>query len=301
MPPAAETVTLGGSSLVFQNTYGPGVTEDYRLAILTAEHAFQAHFDDAVTVSMRFDLEAMDASISGHNVFAITPVSYDQLVAALASHATTAVDAVAVAGLPATDPSQGVGFWLCAPQARVLGLAPDAHELDDTVVLNSALPFTFGADAVGVLEHEISEGVFGRVSSLGAAEPAWQPMDLFRFDASGQRDFTGGADGVATFFGLDGAHLSQFQFHNAISASGEDDGFDLADWDNTAADAFGPGGPGQPGQMSATDLQALDVLGWTPAAHQGASAAAAGGLLRLWEDLPFAHASSHFGGFEAQP
>ena len=89
-------------------------------------------------------------------------------------------------------------------------------------------------------------------------------MDLFRFNACrASGAFTGGADGVATFFGLlDGAHLQRAaSIRNSISAAEVSDGFDLADWDPTVGDAFGPGGPAAAAAMSSTDLQILDVLG----------------------------------------
>jgi len=277
MPIAPESVTLSGSNLVFENTYGPGVTEAYRSAIIAAENAFQSHFSNAVTVSMNFDMEAMSPAFSAHNEYAVVAVSYRDFVNALTAHATTADDRTAVAGLPTTDPSHGVGFWIPAAEARVLGLASQGQTVDDTITLNSSLAFTFGGDAVGVLEHEISEGVFGRVSSLGLQQVGWQPMDLFRFDAFGHRDFSGGADGTATYFGIDGAHLTSLQFHNSIGAGGANDGYDLADWDHTSGDAFGPGGPGAPGTMSAGDLQALDVLGWTPGSTPGSSQTNPGG------------------------
>jgi hypothetical protein len=271
MPIAAESVTLPGSSLVFENTYGIGVTDAYRGAIIAAENAFQSHFTNAVTVSMNFDLQALNPAFSAQNEYSVVAVSYAAFVSALTAHATTADDFTAIAGLPTSDPSHGIGFWLGAAEARVLGLASAGGTVDDSITLNSRLSFTFGSDAVGVLEHEISEGVFGRVSSLGLQQTGWQPMDLFRFDAQGQRDYTGGADGTPTFFGIDSAHVSTLQFHGSISASGANDGFDLADWDHTSADAFGPGGAGSAGVMSPTDLQVLDVLGWTPASASGAS------------------------------
>jgi hypothetical protein len=274
MPLAAESVSFPGSQLVFQNTYGSGVTDTYRAAVLAAEHAFQSQFGNALTVSMDFDLAPLSAGVSADNRYALAGATYSQFASALAAHATTSEDHAAVAGLPTADPSSGVGFWLPSAEARVLGLASQAGGVDDTITLNSSLPFTFGADAVGVLEHEISEGVFGRVASLGVQQVGWQPMDLFRFNGQGQRDFTGGADGLATFFGVDGAHLTGLQYHNAISPGGANDGFDLADWGQTSGDAFGPGGPGNAGVMSATDLQVLDILGWTPSAAAGSSSQA---------------------------
>jgi hypothetical protein len=279
----AEMVTQAGSGLVFSNTYGPGVSQAYRVAIVTAENELQAHFTNSVTVAMHFDLQPLGAGVSAQNTYQLAGASYADFAAALASHATTAADMLAVAGLPAEDPSHGAGFWIPSAEARVLGLSTDTRWVDDTVVLNSDQPNGFGKDTVATLEHEITEGVFGRVSSLGIAMTGWQPLDLFRFTADGARDYSGGADGQAAFFGVDGGHLSGLEFHNAVDASGANLGGDLGDWD-TSADLGGPGGPGTVGALSSTDLQALDVLGWTPAAS-----AATAGALQLHDAEPTTH------------
>jgi len=264
-----EAVTFAGSGLVFVNYYGAGVTDAYRSAILTAENTLQSHFTNQVTVGVHFDLQPLGAGFSAQNNFSDTPVSYSAFRSALAAHATTADDLAAISGLPNVDPSGGAGFAIPTSEARILGLAAQSNTQDDAVVLNSNLNFTFGQDAVGAIEHEITEGVFGRTASLGFEGARWNPLDLFRFTATGQRDFTGGSDGVATFFGVNSTAVSSLQFHNSISAAGVNDGFDLGDWDHTRGDAFGPGGPGSPGSLSATDLQVLDVLGWNPTS-QGA-------------------------------
>ena len=259
-----ESVTQPGSGLVFVNYYGAGVTEAYRGAIISAETFLASHFTNSVTVGVSFDLQSLGATFSGQNSFSGVGVSYATLTAALRSHATTADDLLAVNGLPAADPSNGAGFSIPTTEARILGLAAQSNTIDDKVVLNSDLNFSFGQDAVGVLLHEITEGVFGRTSSLGFDGTRFGPLDLFRFTAGGVRDFTGGSDGVTTFFGVDSAHVTGLAFHNSISATGVNDGFDLGDWSNTHGDAFGPGGPGSPGTVSATDLRVLDVLGWNP-------------------------------------
>ena len=125
----------------------------------------------------------------------------------------------------------------------------------------------------GVIEHELTEGIMGRIGSLGVDDPsAWAPMDLFRFTASGQRDFTGGADGRPTYFSVNGSTVyTGLQFHNSVNSSHQFDGFDLAVWDQVGADAnahdpFGPGGPGagDPGTLSATDIMMMEALGWSP-------------------------------------
>ena len=259
---ATEAVTLAGSGLVFINSYDSSVSDAYRSAVLTAENFLQSHFTNPTTVSVEFLFQPLGAGSSASNSFGTVSVSYAAFAAALRTNATTADDQLAVNGLPATDPSRGAGFAIPASEARILGLAAQTNKIDDTVTLNSNLGFTFGQDAVGAIQHEITEGVFGRISSLGFEGTRWNPLDLFRFTANGQRDLTGGSDGIATFFGVDSNHVSALAYHNAISATGVFDGQDLGDWDHTRGDAFGPGGPNSPGAISAVDLQVLDVLGW---------------------------------------
>jgi hypothetical protein len=269
MPIASETVTLSGSGLVFNNTYGSGVNATFHTTILAAENFLQSHFANAVTLNVSFDAQPLPLSVAGENSFsssAVHHVSYAVLSSALRTHATSADDVAAVAALPAADPTQGQGFTVPVGMARILGLAgPGNGGIDDSITLNSSLSFTYGADALGVIEHEVTEGGMGRIGGLGIPSGTWGPMDLFRFTASGQRDYTGGRDGQSTFFSIDGQQiLTQFKYHNAVSTSGRFDGFDFADWDNTRGDAFGPGGPGSPSLMSATDLRVMDILGWTP-------------------------------------
>ena len=263
MPLASETITLAGSGIVFNNTYGAAVTEAYRGAIITAEHTFQGLFTGSVTLNVDFELQPLSAGFVSQSSFPTVTVSYSSLVAALHAHATTTDDFLAVAGLPTSDPSMGLGFTLPPGEARLLGLSIFTPAVDDTVLLNSKSGFTFGQDAVGAVLHELSEGVFGRIGSLGV-NLAWEPLDLFRFTAAGVRDFTGGADGVKTFFGLDATHVTTLAFHNSISAAGVFDGQDLGDWTGVKGDAFGPQGPSTPGSLSGTDLRLLDVLGLTP-------------------------------------
>jgi hypothetical protein len=276
-----ETVTYAGSGLVFVNSYGSGVTTTFRNEVVAAENYFQSHFTNACTINCSFDLQALNHAFSGENSFSPITVSYSSLVNALRSHATTLDDLAAVASLShLSDPSGGVGFEVPIGEARILGLAGAGSGIDDAVVLNNFY-WTASAlqnspnDAIAVIEHEISEGALGRIGSLGTDGP-WAPMDLFRFTASGQRDLTGGRDGLATYFSTDGSSVATgLQYHNSISSSGANDGFDLSDWDQVGSDAnahdpFGPGGPGvgDPGMLSATDLRIMDVLGWTPKAMQ---------------------------------
>jgi Ca2+-binding RTX toxin-like protein len=265
-----EAVTLAGSGLTFINDYDDTVTAAYRSAIITAENFLQQHFTNQVTLNVDFSFAPLSPGASAQNNFTEVNVSYASYAAALNAHATTADDRIAVANLPASDPSHGVGFALPQAYATMLGLASQTNETEDSVTLNSNLPFTFGQDAVGAIDHEITEGLFGRVSSLGIAEHRWNPLDLFRFTAAGARDFTGGQDGIATFFGIAPNDVSALPFHNSVNAAGQFDGDDLGDWDfSVRGDSFGAGGPGDAGTVSATDLQELDVLGWNPTSSTG--------------------------------
>nr|WP_294522384.1 NF038122 family metalloprotease [uncultured Rhodopila sp.] len=267
----SDTVTLAGSGMVFNNTYGSGVTAAFKDAIITAENFFQSHFSNAVTLNLTFNLASISNQFSGQNNFSnVTRVSYANFVAALDSHATTAEQWAADASLPSADPSGGTGIAVPAGMAEILGLKGTSATTDDSIVLNSNLPWTFGADAVGVLEHEISEGAMGRIGGLGVQNGWWAPMDLFRYSAPGVRDYTGGKDGAATYFSVDGSTLLT-RFHNPVSPAGVFDGQDVADWNATVGDAFGPGGPGSPGTISATDISVMDVLGWTPVAAPAAA------------------------------
>jgi Ca2+-binding RTX toxin-like protein len=271
-----EAVTQAGSGLVFINDYDATVSAAYRDAIIAAEHDLQSHFTNPVTINVSFALQPLDGAFAAQNSFSTLFVSYATLTSALRAHAVSADDQLAVAGFPAADPSGGAGWSVTTAQARILGLASQTNQVDLTVTLNSNLAWTFGQDAIGAIEHEITEGGFGRVGSLGQQSSRWAPLDLFRFTATGERDYTGGADGVTTYFGVDAQHVTSLAYHNAISASGQDDGQDLGDWASTHGDAFGPGGPNSPGTMSATDLRVLDVLGWnstpyTPPADEFAS------------------------------
>jgi autotransporter passenger strand-loop-strand repeat protein len=272
-------VAFAGSGLVFNNTYGSGVSTVFKSEIVAAENYLQSQFGNSCTVNCSFDLQNLNPNFSGENFFNPVVVSYSSFVNALKQHATTPTAIAAAASLTnLADPSHGAGFEISIGEARILGLAGAGSGTDDTVILNS-LYWTASAlqnypgDAEAVIEHELSEGIMGRIGSLGVADaPYWAPMDLFRFTASGQRDFTGGQDGQLTYFSVNGSTVfTGLQYHNSINSAGQFDGFDLADWDQVGADAnahdpFGPGGPGagDPGVLSSTDILIMEALGWAP-------------------------------------
>jgi hypothetical protein len=265
-----DTVTHGGSGLVFVNTYGAGVTSALHSAIIAAETYLESHFTNSVTLNVSFDLQALNPAFSAQDSFAWVNVTYSQLVNALQAHATSPDDTAAVNALNLmADPSGGAMFTVPNGQAKLLGLPGTTNGIDETIQLNSSVWTDANitanpGDAIAVLIHELSRGAMGRLGGL------WGPMDLFRYTTSGQLDNTGGQDGQLTYFSPNGQNINAgLQFHNPINAQGQDDGFDWADWDQvgdnvSATDPFGPGGPGagDPGILSKTDLQVMDVLGW---------------------------------------
>jgi hypothetical protein len=226
-----ETVRYAGSGIVFNNTYDPDVTPEYRSAVIQAENILQRSFSDHITFNVEFtESAAKNADGTPDNTFVAVNqgynaalVSYDQLKSALVAHATTADDFAAVNSLPASDPSHGAHWVVPYGMAEILGLANfTPGPLDQTITLNSNYIFnwnespntwTFKMDAVGVLVHELTEGLFGRISELGLRGGDWAPMDLFRYNSGltplrfghytgPLHDYSGGADGQATYFSV---------------------------------------------------------------------------------------------------
>ena len=273
--PASETVTFAGSQLVFVNTYLSGVTDAYRTAVLYAEHELQSHFSNNVTITVSFGFANLGSNFLAQNFFHNqVQATYANLRSGLQAHATTADDFSAVGSLPATDPSNGGGFLVGGGMARLLGLpgATTGSLPDVQLVLGSAFTWNFdpnnrgaanGYDAIGAIEHEISEGGFGRVGGLGDQNNTWGPMDLFRYSSVGHRDYTDGRDNLTAYFSVDGNQLLT-PFHNSAPNGVLNNPMqDPADWE-IGGDAFGFGGKGVIGLLSSVDLRVLDILGWTP-------------------------------------
>src|ERR1700723_2265251 len=91
-------------------------------------------------------------------------------------------------------------------------------------------------------------------------------MDLFRFNASGQPDYTDGRDNVTTYFsytaGVPTSLFSGLSFNNQYSGNSHVNTGDTADF--AQQDVFGTGSTGEINPLSATDIEIMDVLGWNP-------------------------------------
>jgi hypothetical protein len=263
-----ETVTFAGSGIVFHNTYTANVTQAYRNDILAAEQDIASHWTNSVTINVTFDAQAkgQNGNLASNGFGLLEGISYATLKNALAAHANSADARAAIASLPANDPSGGVGWSLPIAYARMLGITSFAPATDATVVLNTSYNWSYGQDVVAAVEHELSEGGMGRIGALGkntdnAGHTLWSTMDLFRYSASGVRDYSDGQDGQAAYFSVDGNQL-QLPFNNQYSGLTKVNGGDTSDY--SVLDMFGFGSPGDALTLSSTDIENMNVLGWTP-------------------------------------
>ena len=262
----------------FNVTYDSSVTSQsqsfqnmFHTAVNAALAFYQSEFTNNITVNIDFAWGSTGSNAVAENSFYYQTYSYTQIVSALKASGKSADDSAAYLTLPATDPTgSGHSYALTTAQAEALGLSVGfTPPYDDFVELGSGYSWTFDPnnravpgefDAIGALEHEISEGVFGRVGSLGSASAGfgsgiYTPLDLFRYSAPGIHDYSN--PGANDYFSIDGTHLlTEFNNHNQY-------GGDVSDWYPTVqGDSFGDAYHGVAGLVTPTDLRELDVLGW---------------------------------------
>ncbi len=253
-----------------------------------------------------------------------TGLSYSNIQSLLTSAYTapgaSAVQRAAAATLTTTDPTNGASFNLNTAEAKALGMAgvsPNDPALDGSVGLDSSSATTWAwvgqsytnssEDAVATIEHEISE-VLGR-SATGGAGGTYNPLDLFRYTAAnglasdsigavaGVRDqpFVAGYNANApSYFSYNGTTVTQlFETPTDVTTLGTD----VADWAGYAGvggntpvyDAFGDSPTGAPSPVSTTDLQVLNVLGYSLAPtcfFAGTRIATANGEVRVEDITP---------------
>ena len=267
-------------------TIQSGAPAGFAAAVQAAVQYFENTLTNNVTVNLTFDWAPLTGTAiaqtdTGANFI---EVSYDSWKAAMLANATaaggTADNLLAAQSLPATN-TIGDGMVLIPYQlAAAIGLAipgasSDPVNTDATITLNSNDSFTFDPanravtgeyDAVGSLEHEISEAL-GRVAgsdgyntitgakstSIGSA----MPLNFFRYSG-------GVIDASSSYspavFSLDGGKTG-------LMSMGESGG-DLADWSSGIyGDSAGYASKGQAGIFTAVDLQTMSAIGWHVAAN----------------------------------
>lgn len=241
----------------------------FKTAVAAAVSYLESEFTNATTLNITIGYGSVNGSALpsgdlGANQTSYDVVSYATLQAALAANGTQPDQVAALANLPTTSPMGSAGFIISNGEAKALGLSVGVSGVNDGYIgLSSAYPMSYDPasravagsyDAIGVLEHEITE-VMGRTSSLGTYAGMYEPLDLFRYTSAGVRDLVPGAGS----FSVDGSTM--LQSYNASAAAG-----DLGDWAaNVTGDSFGNGATGVAGLVTAVDLKEMNVLGWNRA------------------------------------
>ena len=265
-------------------TYGSTITgsadaAEIEGAVQDAVAYYEHAFTNNVTINIDFEFAPLGAGAAAENSFSYLRENYSTVKQIFNSaRATSADQATADASVPTTDPTGGGTFMLPTAYAKMLGLAAANSSIDDTVTLNSNLTWNFNptaragsseSDAIGALEHEMSEGGMGRVQALGMTGRGneqnengdYAPLDLFRYASTGARDLTDPSRDVAepngAFFSINGGSSLLEQYNDPTK------GGDAADWaPSIKGDSYGDNYPGLDA-VTPTDLIEENALGWT--------------------------------------
>ena len=230
----------------------------FTTAVQSAVRFFNTTLLNNITVNLTFSWAAISGL--GQSLTYYGSQTYAATRTALQSHASSADSVASAATLPSTNPLPASSISMTLAEEKALGfLGASTTEKDATITLSSSSTFTFDPnnrsvsgsyDAIGVLEHEISE-TLGRAAGSDNSLSS-TPLALFRYSAPGVRNTSSSYSG--TYFSVDGQHL--------LYEMGEK-GSDLADWGSSVKnDAFGYGSLGSAQTVSATDLRVMDVLGY---------------------------------------
>jgi hypothetical protein len=282
--------TGGVAALPAASTGGLVINVSYDSSVSTATAAEQSGLQAAVNSAVSF-MEGMFTNnvtltidvgwgeVGGQNipsnaVAASTSTGNDLSYQTLRSDLTTAYSAggssyqtQASKALPGSNPTGNGTFYVSQAEEKALGvpLKGGATTPDGSIGLAALSNWNFGTtgvraiagqyDAIGAIEHEISE-VMGRVGSLGTLFGAgiYTPLDLFRYSGTSTLTPSSGSGSFST----NGQSLA-LPFNDPFIAGG-----DAGDWSSTVSgDAFGYSTAGSAETVSATDLQVMNVLGWT--------------------------------------
>ncbi len=285
--------------MIISATYDSSITSSpYATQIESAIQAAIAYFDNTITngvyVSIDFgfgevDGRAISAGAVGESVSNELGVSYADLVAlAKAADSTSLVQEAAAAILPTSAPASAQFLATTAEYRALTDNSTITPNLDGFVGLNAndayfwsqSDPVAGAYDAVGALEHEISE-VLGRQAHAGrdifsaAGQDDYSLLDLYRYTAAG--DAASAAPGTAAgaldinyatpgvepaqgYFSYNGSTITlAYATPAAVQA-----GYDPGDWAGRETDdSFGTAQTGHDLAISQTDLEELNVLGYT--------------------------------------
>ncbi|MEY8690236.1 MAG: NF038122 family metalloprotease [Leptothrix sp. (in: b-proteobacteria)] len=229
--------------------------------ILNTIGIYESTFSDPFTVNIMF--ANMNSGLGQSSTWFYSR-TYTSFYNHLSTDATSANDTTALSHLSSgsSDPLLGSTVYLSHANANALGynFGPTPNGLDGTISLNMSLINTTRTsidpsryDLQAVASHEIDE-VLGISSGLGSnLHP--RPVDLFRYDASGNRTFTTSGDNA--YFSIDGGRTLLIQYNN-------DGNGDYGDWHSSGTpfvqNAYGT--PGATPNLARPEITALDVTGY---------------------------------------
>ena len=256
----------------------------FRAAIQSAANILQQTFSNNITLNFSIGYGQVAGQSLTNGSAAAGPaygnyISIATLKQSLLNSSTSTDDLLAYNGLSTTlNPNGNGSVAVWSAEEKALGMiSGSASSIDGYVGFAKDVPT---ASLVGVALHELTHAM-GRTSGYGP----YGIEDLFRYSAPGAHSFTGGG---AAYLSLDNGvtHLADFatssdygDFSNSSSLTRED-----------AFNAFYDSGTLQ--TLSAADIRAMDVLGFTQAS---ASIASAGSLQGASPTSSVTVASNAFG------
>jgi len=183
--------------------------------------------------------------------------------------------ATALQNLPAALGSGPTNFAITSANAKALGIISGTQSSPDAYIGFAGSPSGYAFtpsqttanifDFQAVAAHELAE-VLGRISGVDGG--SWRsPLDLFRYSAPGVLSYN---YGQAAYFSIDGGRTRLAEFNNSSTGGDRGDWLTLSS-SKDVSDAFIS--RGQRKNLTAVDLRALDVLGWsgTNIGNSGAS------------------------------
>ena len=264
---------LSARALTIIPTFDATITNDVNATTIentinSTIQLYQARFSNPATVTIQFK-EITNSGLYGSSSWWSYNLSYSSFHTALAQHATTANDTIAMSSLPAgsTNPVTGTTtVRVKTANLHALGFAGFNSGLSggyDGIIglhtsqlnLSRASTVSTKGDLLSTVCHEMDE-VLGLGCGLDFGSPDPFPQDLFRFSSTGAHSYT--TNGDDAWFSIDGT--------NVLVRCNQNSTLDYGDW--WVAGAHTP----RVQDASATngktpnpnvELIGLDVIGYT--------------------------------------